>query len=297
MPKTYEMDLIKLVDTFHDEAACRQYLEGLRWPDGLACLRCGSMSVSTLRERGIFDCNSCRYQFSVKVGTIFHDSHLPLWKWFVAIYLMVEARKGISANQMKRTLNVSYKTAWYLCHRIRASMREETPESLSGVVEVDETWVGGKEHGKRGMRSGKTIVAGAVQRGGDVRLMVVDNVTRKTLHGFIRDHLDPKTARIITDSWPAYRGIADEDTTHETVDHNIKEYVRGDVHTNTIEGVWSLFKRSIIGSYHKLSEKHLNAYLDELEWRFNNRNNPWLFRDTLLKLVNSDKIEYKDLVG
>ena len=117
--------------------------------------------------------------------------------------------------------------------------------------------------------------------------MVVDNVTRKTHHGFIREHLDPKTARIITDSWPAYRGIADEDTTHETLDHNIKEWVRGDVHTNTAENVWSLLKRSIVGSYHKVSEKHLDAYLDELEWRFNKRKNPWLFRDTLTRLLQA----------
>jgi transposase-like protein len=176
-------------------------------------------------------------------------------------------------------------------------MCESNPTPLSGTVEVDETWVGGREHGRKGMRGGKTIVAGAIERGGDARMMVVGNVTRKTLHAFIREHTDPKTERIITDSWPAYLGIADEDTTHETVNHNIKEWVRGDVHTNSIENVWSLLKRSIAGSYHKLSAKHLDAYLDELEWRFNNRDNPWLFRDTLVKLLQAHSLRYAALTA
>lgn len=295
MPKTYKMDLMKLVDTFHDETACREYLEELRWPNGVTCLKCSS-GVSHLKERGLFDCNSCGYQFSVRVGTIFHDSKLPFWKWFVAMYMMIESKKGISANQMKRTLGVSYKTAWYLCHRIRSAMAKAN--QLTGTIEVDETYVGGKVRGKgHGYKGNKTIVAGAVQRGGDVVLQVVDGNDRQTLHDFIRNNSDARVRRIITDEWPAYRGIADKDTSHESVNHSAAEWVRGDVHTNTVEGVWSLFKRSITGSYHKLSAKHLNAYLDELEWRFNNRKNPYLFRDTLIKLLESDNLEYKVLIS
>jgi transposase-like protein len=211
---------------------------------------------------------------------------------------MVESKKGISANQMKRTLDVSYKTAWYLCHRIRAAMTEIDPTPLSGTVEVDETLVGGKrKHVGHGYRGNKTIVVGAVQRDGPMRMKVVDGADRKTLHGFIRDHTAPETELIITDEWPAYRGIADHDTRHETVNHSAEEWVRGDIHTNAVESVWSLLKRSIVGSYHKVSTKHLDAYLDELEWRFNNRDNPFLFRDTLLKLINSANMEYKELIA
>ncbi len=296
--KHQETNLMNLIERFHSDERCRERLESLRWPNGVACPRCGSRSVSRLRERGIFDCNSCRYQFSVTVGTIFHDTHLPLKKWFVATYLMVEAKKGISANQMKRTLNVSYKTAWYLCHRIRAAMTEVSPQPLSGTVEVDETLVGGKrKHVGHGYKGNKTIVVGAIQRDGPMRMKVVDGVDRKTLHGFIRSQTAPETELIITDEWPAYRGIADHDTRHETVNHSAEEWVRGNIHTNAVESVWSLLKRSIVGSYHKVSTKHLDAYLDELEWRFNNRENPWLFRDTLLKLIHSENLPYHQLTN
>jgi len=296
--KTVNMDMMKLMERFHSDEGCRAVLEELRWPDGVVCPRCDSKSISRIEQRPQYDCNSCRYQFSVTAGTIFHDSHLPLPKWFVATLLICISKKGVSALQMKRTLDVHYKTAWYLCHRIRAAMHEANPKLLSGTVEADETWVGGKRKNVgSGYKGNKTIVAGVIERGGNVRLKVVGDTTRRTLHGFLNDHISPDTERIITDEWPPYKGIGDHDTRHETVDHHIKEYVRGDVHTNTVENVWSLLKRSIIGSYHHLSEKHLDAYLDELEWRFNNRDNPWLFRDTLLKLLKSAILKYKELVN
>jgi transposase-like protein len=214
------------------------------------------------------------------------------------MYLMIESKKGISANQVKRTIGVSYKTAWYLCHRIRATMTDGTPNLLKGIVEVDETYVGGKTKGLgHGYKGNKTIVVGATQRGGEARLQVIDGIDRKTLHQFIRENTSPDTEAIYTDEWPAYQGIADEDTRHETVNHSAEEWVRGDVHTNSVEGIWSLLKRSIVGSYHKLSVKHLDSYLDELEWRFNNRDNPYLFRDTLLKLIQAENLEYRSLVS
>ena len=158
-------------------------------------------------------------------------------------------------------------------------MAQAEKQRLSGTVEVDETFHGGKVRGKgRGYRGNKVIVAGAVQRGGNAVLQVVTDTGRKTLHGFINDNTLPATERLMTDDWPAYRGIADHDTTYETVNHSAEEWVRGDVHTQTVESVWSLFKRSVMGSYHWLTEKHLDAYLDELEWRFNNRKIPYLFR-------------------
>lgn len=291
-----DINLVNLIEKYGNEDKCRAYLETLRWPDGVTCPRCGSQSISRYRDKYVFDCNSCRYQFSVTAGTIFHDSHLPLWKWFLATYLMCESKKGVSANQVKRALSVSYKTAWYLCHRVRNAMSDGTPSLLKGIVEVDETYVGGKTKGMgHGYKGNKTIVVGATQRGGEARLQVIDDNGRKTLHQFIRENTMPNTEAIYTDEWPAYNGIADHDTRHETVNHSQEEWVRGDVHTNSVEGVWSLLKRSIVGSYHKVSTKHLDSYLDELEWRFNNRENPYLFRDTLLKLIKSENLSYEKL--
>ena len=297
MLKEQEMNLVELIDRFHDEDKCRSYLEGLRWPDGLECPRCGGMVISRIHKRNQLDCDSCRYRFSVTAGTIFHDSHLPLWKWFLAVYLIVESKKGISANQLKRTLGVSYKTAWYLCHRIRAAMNEVDAQLLKGIVEADETFVGGKVEGMgRGYTDNKTIVIGAVQRGGTIRLQVVKGRDRETLQGFIRENVAGETQAIYTDELPSYLGIGDEGTRHEAVKHRIGEYVRGDVHTNSIENVWSLLKRSIIGSYHQVSAKHLDAYLDELEFRFNNRENPYMFRDAMLKLLLAETLPYAKLI-
>ena len=295
-----EINLISLVDRFHSEDACRQYLEELRWPNGVACVRCGSVSISRISTRDQYDCNSCRYRFSVTSNTIFHDTHLPLWKWFLAVYTMVESKKGVSANQIKRELGISYKTAWFLCHRIRNAMaqaRADAPK-LTDIIEVDETYVGGKVEGKgRGYKGNKALVVGIVQRKGQVILRVRADRSRETLHEFILSATDPKARAIFTDEWPAYDGIADGDTRHETVNHSQEEYVRGEVHINTAESVWSLLKRSIIGAFHHVSVKHLDAYLDELEWRFSNRENPFQFRDTMSELIKAENVEYKELIA
>jgi transposase-like protein len=296
--KSNGMSLPQLIDRFHSEEKCRTYLEGLRWPDGVECPRCGSKRISRIRERGQFDCDSCRYQFSVTAGTIFHDSHLPLNKWLLGAYIICESKKGVSANQMKRMLGVSYKTAWYLCHRIRAAMKDTAPEPLRGIIEVDETFIGGRREGVgKGNRVGKTMVVGAIQRSGPVRLRVIKQNDRRTLHAFIREVTHEDAEAIVTDEWPAYRGIGDENTGHRTIYHGAQEWVQANVHTNTIEGVWSLFKRSIVGSYHHLSAKHLDAYLDEMAFRFNNRHNQYLFRDTLIKLLGAEALEYKALIS
>lgn len=298
-PNTNMMDLM---DQFGTDEKCRAMLEKLRWPDGVRCPRCNGVKHTAMTSRGQYDCLTCGYQFSVTSGTIFHDTHLPLRKWFMAILLTVESKKGVSANQVKRILGLgSYKTAWYLCHRIRAAMTEHDAPQLNGTVEVDETFIGGKLKGQGKGRGAylknKAIVIGVIQRGGKVRLQVIDRTDRKTLHRFIKNHTAPDTEVIVTDDWRAYRGIGDHDTKHEVVNHSAKEYVRGDIHTNGIENIWSLLKRSVTGTYHKLSVKHLDAYLDELEWRFNNRENSFLFRDTLIKLLNSSNVEYKELVA
>ena len=294
------MNLISLLDRFDSDESCRNYLEALRWPNGVCCTRCGNTAVTEIKGRGQWDCLGCSYQFSVKSGTIMHDSHLPLRKWFVAIYLMCEARKGVSARQMHRMLGVARKTAWYLCHRIREAMGNDPFDgpTLFGVVEVDETLVGGRKRGTgRGYRGNKTWVAGAIQRGGKVRLERIPNVRRHTLHDFVKRTVKDETEAIYTDELKSYIGIEDHDTRHRTVRHSLEEWVVGDVHTNGIEGVWSLFKRSIVGSFHRMSVKHLDRYLEELEWRFNNRDNPQIFHDTMKRIVNTGTLTYKKLVA
>lgn len=293
------IDLLKINEAFDTDAECRAYLEELRWPKGVTCPRCQSDKISRIKARKVFDCDGCRYQFSVTAGTIFHDSHLPLPKWFLAIFLVTESKKGMSALQLKRLLRVSYKTAWYMCHRIREAMRETNPQPLSGTIEVDETYVGGKPRYRVGMgnyRTRKQMVMAAIERGGDIRIQTGKWGNRRTLHKFINDNA-PNPKRIMTDELPAYRGIDDADTTHETVTHSKKEYVRGDVHTNTVEGAFGLFKRSIVGSFHQISVKHLDRYLDEFEFRYNNRKNAFLFRDTLLRLCEGKALPYDKLTA
>ena len=292
-------NLCELIDRYNCDEKCRDLLEQMRWPVGAACTRCGSFDVWELENQRRWKCKDCQYQFSVMSGTIMHDSHLPIRKWFLASYLMVESRKGMPANQLKRTLGVSYRTAWYLCHRIREAMGNDPLDgpTLVGVVEVDETLVAGKAKGKRrGYRGNKTIVAGAIQRGGNVRMERVPNVKRATLHDFIRRAVKDEAEAIYTDELKSYLGIEDDDTRHETVNHSEEVWVVGDVHTNSIESVWSLFKRSIIGAFHKMSVKHMDRYLEELEWRFNNRDNPHIFMYTLKRIVRTDPMTFRELV-
>lgn len=308
-PKS-EMDLMTLFERFGNDEKCRMYLEQLRWPDGVRCIRCGDNKISRIYKRNQFACDSCKLHFSVTANSIFHDSHLPLTKWFAAVYLICESKKGMSANQLKRTLKVAYKTAWYLCHRIREAVKDADSEMLGqggGVVECDEAYIGGdpKFMHKSRVRTlkrdnqgytHKTMVLGAIERGGKVRLQVGQTpATKEQIHAFIKSKLAEDTRLICTDQHKAYSGIGDDDTIHVTVNHADKEYVRGLAHTNTLENVWSLFKRSIVGSYHQLSVKHLDRYLDEFTFRFNNRHNPFLFRDTLLRLLATSNIEYKEL--
>lgn len=294
------MDLPTLIEQYGTEEKCRAYLERLRWPRGIECPRCGGTTISRIQKRNQFDCDSCRYQFSVKAGTVFHDSHLPLWKWFLAIYLIGESKKGISSKQLQRTLGVSYKTAWYLGHRIRSAMEEDAPVPLRGVVEIDETWVGGKRTDRgQGPWANKQMVLGAIERDGAVRFSVrlgPHRKKRESYQSFVRDTVDDDDAAIYTDSANAWGDLSDHNTEHRKVNHHAEEWVRAEVHTNTVEGVWSLLKRSVIGTYHQLSAKHLPAYLDEIAFRFNNRENPYLFRDTLLRLVEGETLPYAELV-
>lgn len=290
--------LAKLMNDFDTDSECRAALEALRWPNGVSCLRCFSLKVSRISTRKQYDCEECRYRFSVTTGTIFHDSHLPLPKWFMAILLMCEAKKGISANQMKRTIGCAHKTAWYLCHRIREAMREEAPDQLVGTVEVDETYIGGKRKvGTGNYKKHKAMVMAALERGGEIRLARGKSNTKDVIRGFVNTNVHEMATSVYTDELPAYKGVNYGAAIHESVEHGAKEYVRGDIHTNSVEGAFGLLKRSIVGSFHQISHKHLDRYLDEFEFKYNNRKNPYLFRDTIVRLVNGKAIPYETLTA
>ncbi len=303
------LDLPTLIDRYHDEDSCRSMLEGLRWPSGPVCPGCDeSERIGRVSTRPLLRCNACGRQFSVTVGTVMQDSKLPLWKWFLATYLICESKKGYSSNQLKRTLGVSYKTAWFLTHRIRGAMGQLEHYKLTGVVEVDETFHGGaprykqrdaRGKVKRGMIPGrKAVVLGALERGGQVRLRLADNRGTIEIGAFLSANVDDAAPYVFTDEFRTYKGLlGDEDTQHETVNHREDEWVRGQVHTNTIEGVWSLFKRSVIGTHHHMSVKHLQSYLDEIAFKYNNRDNLDIFRETLRVLVTADPLTYAALTG
>ena len=295
--------LCEVLRTFGDDRPCREYLEALRWPDKVSCPRCQSTKTSRVYERKVFDCDSCRYQFSVLAGTVFQDTKLPLSTWFAATYLMCESRKGISANQLKRMIGGSYKTSWYLCHRIRAAMKETNPEPLGGTVECDETYVGGRKRGAcvRGRGAQKEVVFGIKQRGGELRFFHADDCKSGTLSKYIKENLSGDVDVIMTDDFMSYpNAIAragHSRSKHKTINHSSGVYVDGDITTNGIESAFSLLKRGIIGTWHKISAKHLEAYLNEMSFRFNNRQNPYLFRDTMQKLIDAPVLEYKNLIA
>jgi transposase-like protein len=295
--------LIKVMEQFGTEDKCRTCLEALRWPQGVTCPRCKGTTISRIIKRNQYDCDTCRYQFSVTAGTIFNDSHLPLSKWFIAVFLLVEARKGFSANQMKRTLGVSYKTAWYLCHRIRAAMKETERPMMYGTVEVDETYLGGKQHtySKAGYGdSNKQIVVGIRQRGGDLRFFHAQDVKAGTLAQYVRENVSEDVEVLVTDelnTYPtAFRDTAFADR-HKTIKHKAKIYVDGEIHTNTVESAFSLLKRGITGTWHRISAKHLAAYLIEMEFRFNRRKSPYLFQDTLRHMITASTLTLETLTS
>ena len=295
------MTLCDVNEMFGTDQRCRELLKRLRWPAGVECPRCHDKRVSWINTQQKFECSDCQYQFSITSNTIFHDSHLPLVKWFLATLLLCESRKGHSANQIKRELGISYKTAWYLCHRIRAAMRAARP-MLDGTVEMDETYIGGVKRGGRGPHaSEKEIVIGLRQRGGDLRFFHASDTTSGTLAKFIKDNVSKDVELMVTDELQAYprammaAGI--HGTRHKTIKHKDRVYVQGNVHTNTVESSFSLLKRGIVGTWHKISAKHLQAYLNEMCFRFDRRNDPDLFIDTLRHMVTADPLTFENLIA
>jgi transposase-like protein len=278
------MNLFSLAKAFPTESDALDYWISIRWPDGVQCVGCGHLKIyriSTPNKSGrlvtLFECAECGLHFSPTVGTLFHDSHLPLQKWFAAIALMVEAKKGISANQLKRHLGVTYKTAWYLCHRIRKAMSEPDTEPLGGegkIVEIDETMIGGHHSGpdKWEKRSQKVKVLGIAERGGRVYLRRVKSLQRSDIAPVIEAKIHPDTDKIVTDGAPRYKGIIPKDK-HIAGNHLAEIKSLSPISNSTIEGVFSLLKRGIIGQYHQIGTEHVDAYLSEFSWRFNRRAN------------------------
>jgi transposase-like protein len=292
---------------FSSDEQCRELLKRLRWPEGVRCPRCQADAIKLATAKELFFCQSCVYQFSVLAGTIFNDSHLPLPIWFMATLLLCEAKKGMSAHQLKRTIwglhKGSYKTAWYLCHRIRAAMNEGERPMLNGTVEMDETYVGGKQrdleqHWRKDRK--KQVVIGIRRRGGDVRFFHAEDAKKGTLAKYIQENISTDVDVMITDELPAYKSAVG-DHKHETVNHAAKEYARYEdgtcISTNTVESAFSLLKRGIIGSWHKISTKHLPAYLAEMEFRFNRRNRSDLFIDTLRHMVTASALTFEKLTA
>jgi transposase-like protein len=282
------MDFDISIPRFHDEAKAREYLEGRRWPDGPVCPHCGGAPERITKldgekhRRGLYQCNECHGQFSVTVGTLYERSHIPLHKWLLATHLMTASKKGISAHQLHRMLGITYKSAWFMAHRIREGLTPHKTEPMGGsgkIVEADETYVGGKEKNKhRSKRDkkhiggvGKETVFSLVERGGKVRSHHLPSVSAQTLRPVLRSQLDTEKTALMTDGEGQFRLLASMFASHETVNHGIGEYVRGNVHTNTIEGYFSILKRGITGVYHHVSQQRLKRYLAEFDFRYNER--------------------------
>lgn len=292
------MALLEMLKRYSTDEKCREILTKLRWPEGVRCPRCNEFGACYLADRKQFEC-SCGYQFSVTTGTIFNDTHLPLEKWFAATYLLCEAKKGISACQVQRTLGMAYKTAWYLCHRIRAAMKEAEKMMLDGQVEMDTTYVGGWNRGKGRIRKmdNKEVVVGIRKRNGDLRFFHAGDAKAGTLAKYIRESISEDVEVIFTDDASANE-VAVRKTQpgkHKVVKHSSGVYVMGDLHTNTVESAFSLLKRGILGTWHRISAKHLPAYFEEMEFRFNRRRNPNLFLDTLRRMVTAPVLTFQAL--
>jgi IS1 family transposase/transposase-like protein len=287
----HQLTVSQFEKLFPHEDACKAYLVARRWPEGVCCPRCGNPGVYDLATRKWhWQCHKCApegYRFSVLVGTIFENTNKPLREWFRVIHLMLASKKGMSALQIMRYMGFgSYKTAWMMCHKVRTALIEDVKQ-LGGIVEVDETFVGGlakNRHwdkrggggGTGGIGSGKTPIVEAVKRKGNVIARVVENVRADTLTAFVREAVSHKVSLLCTDQWADYHSL-DREYPHAVIDHSKDQYVVGAVHTQTIEGFWSIIKRGIVGTFHKMSRKYMPLYVAEFQFRYNNRDNADIF--------------------
>jgi transposase-like protein len=301
------MNLLSVTKKFATEDQALDHLVKCRWPDGVRCLACDNAKIYRIDTKGktgrpyrLYECADCKLHFSATTGTLFHDSHLPLQKWFMTMALMCEAKKGISALQVQRHIGVAYKTAWYLCHRIRKAMEELNAEPLGGqgqVVEVDEAFLGGKKL-RKGVKAGKdakVTILGIAERGGRVRLKRISNTQAASIKPVLDSSLSPNASKVVTDSAFAYPWLLPAEK-HEQTCHKDELRSKGELSMKTVEGAFSLFKRGVIGSYHQLSTDHLDSYLQEFCWRYNRRGmQPWMFDTLLREIVTKKPMTYKTL--
>lgn len=290
---------------FKDDEAARQHLEAMRWPNGPVCPKCGTVDQATLMEGkshrpGLYKCKACEAPFTATMGTVFESSHVPLHKWFIAVYLLCCSKKGCSSKQLERMLGVTYKTAWFMSHRIREAMRDGidfAPVGGAGApVEVDETFIGGyrRGRGKGGGVAHKDKVMSIVERGGKVRSFHVASVGQRTLRPIIKEQV-AANATVYTDEASYHRSMGKDFAKHEVVNHRLSEYVRGDVHTNTLEGYFSILKRGLGGIYQHVSAKHLKRYVGEFDFRYNTRHVTDIERTgAALKGIEGKRLMYRD---
>lgn len=285
------MTLKQLMQTFPDDNSCKQFLMERRWPTGVCCPRCGNVKVYALKSRPFhWICKGCTptkrsaYRFSVTVGTVFENTNIHLRTWFEVLWQMLNSKKGVSALQISRQIGTTHNTAWYMCHRLRAGMRDVNFRKLMGIVEVDETYVGGKDRNRHWAKkshitggSGKTGIIGAISRKGNVVCRVIENTDMHTLNSFVQETVSDDVKLVATDEAQGYNGLTRLGFKHSHVSHSAGEYVHGVVHTNNLDSFWSLLKRGVMGTYHNVSRKYLPLYLNEFSYRFNNRNNPDIF--------------------
>lgn len=288
------MELIKIYKEFEDQSKCYMHLEKIRWDNKPICPYCSSIKSSKRKNEHRYKCLNCNRSFSVLVGTILEGTKLPLIKWFIAMCLILNARKGISSLQLSRDLGVNKNTAWYLQKRIRLAMEEEDI-ILKGIVEADETYIGGSEENKhyykkkgppkRGMAH-KTAVLGMVERKGKIVVKVLERTWGKEIKPILKQKID-KSSEIVTDGFGGYANIDQYFTKHTILNHSKFVRKKGQYYTNTIEGFWSMLKRAIIGQYHKISPEYLQGYLNEITYKFNNRNEKDLFNKLLFSSLNT----------
>ena len=305
-PKKQQFEtLMQMMSAFPDEQTAIDHFTAIRWKAGAYCPTCGSTKIYHFADRRTHKCGDCRKRFSIKVGTIFEDSKIGLRQWMMAIWLITSHKKGIASTQLAKDIGVTQKTAWFMLHRLRyAAQTKSFNRPLTGEIEADETFIGGKEKNKHAWQrtggkqggAGKAIVLGMLERDGELRTGTTRDLSARNIQGAVRAHVEPGSL-ILTDEHTSFRGLA-RDFVHHTVNHSAGEYVRKFyIHTNGIESVWALFKRQIIGTHHYLSPKHLSRYLGEMTWRFNLRNSGEGDRVNALLDQTAGRLTYKELIA